>query len=77
VAVALGLLILCMVGSFMTRGVMEHLPFLHGQKAGWGGTVVPRGIVDQRPWQYEAPARAGSPPDRAKGKTGRFWHGTA
>jgi hypothetical protein len=51
VAVSLGLLILCMVGSFMTRGVMEHLPFLHGQKAGWGGTVVPRGIVDQRPWQ--------------------------
>jgi small-conductance mechanosensitive channel len=27
------------------------LPFLHGQKAGWAGTVVPRGIVDQRPWQ--------------------------
>jgi small-conductance mechanosensitive channel len=51
VAVSLGLFILCTVGSFMTRGVMEHLPFLHGQKAGWGGTVVPRGIVDQRPWQ--------------------------
>ena len=51
VAVSLGLLILCTIGSFMTRGVMEHLPFLHGQKAGWGGTVVPRGIVDQRPWQ--------------------------
>ena len=30
---------------------MEHLPFLHGQKEGWGATVVPRGIVDQRPWQ--------------------------
>ena len=29
---------------------MEHLPFLHGQKDGWAGTVVPRGIVDQRPW---------------------------
>jgi small-conductance mechanosensitive channel len=51
VVVSLGLLILCMVGSFMTRDVMEHLPFLHGQKSGWGGTVVPRGIVDQRPWQ--------------------------
>lgn len=51
VAVLLGLLILCTVGAFMTRGVMEHLPFLHGQKAGWAGTVVPRGIVDQRPWQ--------------------------
>jgi small-conductance mechanosensitive channel len=33
---------------------MEHLPFLHGQKTGWGGTVVPRGIVDQRPWQTSA-----------------------
>ncbi len=30
---------------------MEHLPFLHGQKEGWAATVVPRGIVDQRPWQ--------------------------
>ena len=30
---------------------MEHLPFLHGQKDGWAGTVVPHGIVDQRPWQ--------------------------
>src|ERR1035441_5893014 len=51
VGVSLGWLILCLVGSFMTRGVMEHLPFLHGQKEGWGATVVPRGIVDQRPWQ--------------------------
>ena len=51
VGVALGWLILCLVGSFMTRSVMEHLPFLHGQKAGWSATVVPRGIVDQRPWQ--------------------------
>ena len=32
------------------KGLMEHLPFLHGQKEGWAGTVVPRGIVDQRPW---------------------------
>lgn len=38
----------------MTRGVMEHLPFLHGQKDGWAGTVVPHGIVDQRPWQTAA-----------------------
>jgi small-conductance mechanosensitive channel len=51
VAVSLGVLGLCMAGSFMTRGVMEHLPFLHAQKAGWAGTIVPRGIVDQRPWQ--------------------------
>jgi small-conductance mechanosensitive channel len=35
----------------MTRGVMEHLPFLHGQKAGWNAAPRPYGIVDQRPWQ--------------------------
>jgi small-conductance mechanosensitive channel len=51
VAVAVAMLALGMVGSFMTREVMEHLPFLHGEKASWSGTVVPRGIVDQRPWQ--------------------------
>jgi small-conductance mechanosensitive channel len=51
VGVFFGLLVLFAVGSFMTRGVMEHLPFLHGQTDGWATTVVPRGIVDQRPWQ--------------------------
>ncbi len=51
VAVSFGLLVLFAIGSFMTRGVMEHLPFLHGQQEGWASTVVPRGIVDQRPWQ--------------------------
>ncbi len=51
VTVSSGLLVLFIVGSFMTRGVMEHLPFLHGQTGGWSGTVVPTGIVDQRPWQ--------------------------
>jgi small-conductance mechanosensitive channel len=30
---------------------MEHLPFLHAQKAGWGGAAIPHGIVDQRPWK--------------------------
>jgi small-conductance mechanosensitive channel len=50
-AVSLAVLVLAMVGSFMTRGVMEHLSFLRGQKAGWGGAAVPHGIVDQRPWQ--------------------------
>ncbi len=54
VALSFSLLILFMVGSFMTRGVMEHLPFLHGQREGWAGTVVPRGIVDQRPFQTAA-----------------------
>src|SRR5690349_8395331 len=54
VTVSLGLLVLCLAGSFMTRGVMEHLPFLHGQKESWAETIVPRGIVDQRPWQTAA-----------------------
>jgi small-conductance mechanosensitive channel len=51
VAVSLAVLVLALVGSFITRGAMEHLPFLHAQKAGWGGAAVPHGIVDQRPWQ--------------------------
>lgn len=51
VILSFALLLLFTVGSFMTRGVMEHLPFLHGQKDTWATTVVPRGMVDQRPWQ--------------------------
>ena len=47
-AVVLGL---CVAGSFLTRGVMENLGFLHGQKSGWGGGAVQSGIVDQRPWK--------------------------
>jgi small-conductance mechanosensitive channel len=54
VTVSLGFFVLCLAGSFMTRGVMEHLPFLHGQKESWAETIVPRGIVDQRPWQTAA-----------------------
>jgi small-conductance mechanosensitive channel len=50
-AVSLAVVILCLIGSFMTRGVMEHLPFLHGQKTGWNASPRPYGIVDQRPWQ--------------------------
>src|ERR1700733_2882514 len=51
VVVSVAVLVLAIVGTFMTRGVMENLPFLHGQNAGWGGATVPHGIVDQRPWQ--------------------------
>jgi small-conductance mechanosensitive channel len=51
VAVSMAVLVLAIAGSFMTRGAMEHLPFLHAQKTGWGGAAVPHGIVDQRPWQ--------------------------
>ncbi len=50
-AVSLALVVLCLLGTFMTRGVMEHLPFLHGQRAGWNAVPRPYGIVDQRPWQ--------------------------
>jgi small-conductance mechanosensitive channel len=49
-AVALAVVILCFVGSLMTRGVMEHLSFLHGQGKGWNAVPPPTGIVDQRPW---------------------------
>src|SRR6266576_284282 len=54
VAVSLALLTLGLIGSFVTQGVMEHLPFLHGQKASWSDVVIPHGIVDQRPWQTAA-----------------------
>lgn len=32
-------------------GVMEHLPFLHGQKTGWNAAPPSYDIVDQRPWK--------------------------
>src|SRR5580693_7465950 len=51
IGVAAAVLVLCVVGAFMTRGVMEHLPFLHGQRSGWSGVPIRHGIVDQRPWQ--------------------------
>src|SRR5579859_6860236 len=50
-AVALAAVILCLVGTFATRGVMEHLSFLHGQRTGWNAAPKSYGIVDQRPWQ--------------------------
>jgi small-conductance mechanosensitive channel len=48
-AVSLAVLVLCLLGSFITRGAM-NLPFLHGQKAGSNAIPLPYGIVDQRPW---------------------------
>ena len=51
VASSLALLVACLAGAFLTQGVMEHLPFLHGQKTGWNATPPSYGIVDQRPWQ--------------------------
>jgi len=38
-------------GAFLTRGVMEYLPFLQARKGDWTGAYVPHGVVDQRPWQ--------------------------
>ena len=50
-ALSLAIVVLCLVGSLMTRGVMEHLPFLHGQKTGWNAAPPSYDIVDQRPWK--------------------------
>jgi small-conductance mechanosensitive channel len=50
-ALSLAVVALCLLGTFMTRGVMQHLPFLHGQTAGWNAVPRSYGIVDQRPWQ--------------------------
>jgi len=43
-----------LLGAFMTRGVMAHLPFLQARKGHWTGAYVPTGIVDQRPWETAA-----------------------
>src|SRR5215472_982451 len=47
-------LALTLAGAFLTRGVMENLPFLQAKKGNWTGAYVPLGIVDQRPWQTAA-----------------------
>src|SRR3954468_15270779 len=54
IAVLLVLLITALAGSFLTRGVMEYLPFLQAKKGNWTGDYVSHGIVDQRPWQTAA-----------------------
>jgi small-conductance mechanosensitive channel len=54
VLILLILLSVSLVGTFMTRGVMEYLPFLQARKGSWTGAYVPLGIVDQRPWQTAA-----------------------
>jgi small-conductance mechanosensitive channel len=43
-----------LAGTFLTRGVMEYLPFLQAKKGSWSGEYVSHGIVDQRPWQTAA-----------------------
>src|SRR6266566_1226727 len=54
VLIMLIVLSVSLVGTFMTRGVMEYLPFLQARKGSWTGAYVPLGIVDQRPWQTAA-----------------------
>jgi small-conductance mechanosensitive channel len=54
VFVLLVVLAATLAGAFMTRGVMEYLPFLQARQGSWTGAYVPLGIVDQRPWQTAA-----------------------
>ena len=54
VVVMLIVLAATLIGAFMTRGVMEYLPFLQARKGSWTGAYVPLGVVDQRPWQTAA-----------------------
>ena len=54
VLIMLIVLSVTLVGTFMTRGVMEYLPFLQARKGNWTGAYVPLGVVDQRPWQTAA-----------------------
>lgn len=54
VLVMLIVLAVTLTGAFMTRGVMEYLPFLQARKGNWTGAYVPLGVVDQRPWQTAA-----------------------
>src|SRR5277367_1271466 len=54
IAILLVVLSTALVGAFLTRGVMEYLPFLQAKKGNWTGEYVSHGIVDQRPWQTAA-----------------------
>jgi small-conductance mechanosensitive channel len=54
VLVMLIVLAVALAGTFLTRGVMEHLPFLQARTGNWTGAYVSHGIVDQRPWQTAA-----------------------
>jgi small-conductance mechanosensitive channel len=54
VLIILIVLAVTLAGAFLTRGVMSYLPFLQARKGNWTGAYVPRGVVDQRPWQTAA-----------------------
>ncbi len=54
VLIAMVVLAITLAGAFLTRGVMSELPFLQARDGRWTGAYVPRGVVDQRPWQTAA-----------------------
>ena len=47
ITIPAALLVLCLVGAWLTRGSMTHLPFRQGK----GRAAAQNAIVDQRPWQ--------------------------
>jgi small-conductance mechanosensitive channel len=47
ITVPAALLVLCLVGIWLTRGSMTHLPFRQGK----GRAAAQNNLVDQRPWQ--------------------------
>ncbi len=54
VLIMLIVLAVTLAGTFLTSGVMAYLPFLQARTGNWTGAYVPRGVVDQRPWQTAA-----------------------
>jgi small-conductance mechanosensitive channel len=50
VGIPAAVLVVCTVATFLTRGAMENLPFLHRRDVATAGS----GLVDQRPWQTVA-----------------------
>ena len=49
IAILLVVLSATLAGAFLTRGIMEYLPFLQAKKGNWTREYVSHGIVDQRP----------------------------
>ncbi len=58
IGIMLIVLAITSTGVFLTRGVMEYLPFLQAKKGNWTGDYVAHGVVDQRPWQTAATVAA-------------------
>src|ERR1035437_2316260 len=54
VLIILIVLAVTLAGSFLTRGGVTYLSFLQPRKGDWTGAYVPRGVVNQRPWQTAA-----------------------